>query len=115
MAFGSWFKNLIGKSKGFIADKVIPTLKKGAGVISTIAPTISKIGGAIGGDFGDFLSNIGNTAGAISGNVNNKLNGKPPILGRVSPLNHLKDEAGGAGRPAESLRSIDRFEIPLLK
>ena len=104
MAFGSWFKNLIGKSKGFIADKVIPTIKKGAGVISTIAPTISKIGGAIGGDFGDLLSNIGNTAGAISGNVNNRLNGKPPILG-----------AGGAGRPAESLRSIDRFEIPLLK
>ncbi len=115
MAFGSWFKNLIGKTKGFIADKVIPVLKQGANIVSNIAPTISKIGGAVGGDFGNLLSNIGNTAGTISGNLNNRLNGKPSMLGRVSPLNHLNDEAGGAGRSAESLRSIDRFEIPLLK
>ena len=104
MAFGSWFKNLIGKTKGFIADKVIPVLKQGANIVSNIAPTISKIGGAVGGDFGNLLSNIGNTAGTISGNLNNRLNGKPSMLG-----------AGGAGRSAESLRSIDRFEIPLLK
>ena len=94
MAFGSWFKNLIGKTKGFISNKVIPTIKKGANVVSSVAPTITKIGEAIGGDFGNVLNSIGSNAEIISGKVNNKLKVGTPMLG-----------VNGAGR----------FAVPLLK
>lgn len=87
MAFGSWFKEIVKGAKN-VFNKVLPALKKGAEIVSSVAPVISS---AIGGTAGNIISNVGKFAGKVTGNVsgNNK-----PLLG-----------SGGAGR----------FEIPLLK
>lgn len=96
MAFGSWFKNIV-KGAGKIFNKVLPVLKKGAEIVSSVAPVV---GSALGGTVGNVLSNVGKIAGNVSNvtgkinNVNNLIKGGPPRLG-----------ANGAGR----------FEIPLLK
>jgi len=95
MAFGSWFKNLIGKAKGFISNKVIPAIKKGANVVASVAPTISKIGDAIGGDFGNVLNSIGSNAEKIS----NRLKGGTPMY----------------GKPMLGVNGAGRFAVPLLK
>ncbi len=96
MAFGSWFKNIV-KGAGKVFNKVLPALKKGAEIVSSVAPVL---GSALGGTVGNVLSNVGNVAGNVNNvtgkisEVNNRFKGSPPRLG-----------ANGAGR----------FEIPLLK
>lgn len=99
MAFGSWFKEIV-KGAGKVFNKVLPALKKGAEIVSSVAPSLgSAFGGAVGnvlnnvGKVAGNISNIGNATGKIS-NVNNMIRGSPSRLG-----------ANGAGR----------FEIPLLK
>ena len=93
MAFGSWFKEIVKGAKN-VFNKVLPALKKGAEIVSSVAPVI---GSAIGGTVGNVISNVGKVAGNVTGkisNVNNMIKGSPSRLG-----------ANGAGR----------FDIPLLK
>ena len=87
MAFGSWFKNIV-KGAGKVFNKVLPALRKGAEIVSSVAPVL---GSSLGGTVGNVLNNVGKVAGKVAGNVSNM---SKPLLG-----------AGGAGR----------FEIPLLK
>ena len=96
MAFGSWFKSIV-KGAGKVFNKVLPALKKGAEIVSSVAPVL---GSALGGSVGNILNNVGKVAGNISninnisGKISDKFKGSPQRLG-----------VNGAGR----------FEIPLLK
>ena len=90
MAFGSWFKSIV-KGAGKVFNKVLPALKKGAEIVSSVAPVL---GSALGGSVGNILNNVGKVAGNIS-NINN-------ISGKISP-------------PRLGVNGAGRFEIPLLK
>ena len=89
MAFGSWFKNIVKGAKNVIS-KIAPVLKKGAEIVSSVAPAI---GSAIGGPVGNVINSIGNYAGKVS-NSWKPSNNSPRMLG-----------SNGAGR----------FNVPLLK
>ena len=93
MAFGSWFKNIVnGTSK--VLGKVLPALRKGAEIVSSVAPAI---GSAIGGSAGSVVNSIGNVAGRVNNSLNSGWktpNSTPRMLG-----------SNGAGR----------FNVPLLK
>lgn len=72
MAFGSWFKNIINGAKNIIG-KVLPVFKKGAELVSRIAPITSEL---IGGTAGDVIQKVGNVAGKINQRLNtSKLGG----------------------------------------
>lgn len=89
MAFGSWFKNIVnGASKVF--NKVIPALRKGAEIVSSVAPALSS---TIGGNVGSVINSIGNVAGRVNSGWKPS-NNTPRMLG-----------SNGAGR----------FNVPLLK
>ncbi len=108
MAFGSWFKNLISGAKNIIG-KALPVLKKGAEIVSKVAPVI---GGAIGGTAGNVINKIGNYAGKFAGNKSLGVNGagirqtnngqRPLELAHNTPVNAQYFNPG-------------RFDIPLLK
>lgn len=87
MAFGSWFKNIINGAKNVIG-KALPVLKKGAEIVSKVAPVL---GGAIGGPVGNVINKIGDYAGIRQ--TNNSWS--QPINGPVT--------------------NPGRFDIPLLK
>lgn len=105
MAFGSWFKNIV-KGAGNMINKFAPKIMKAAETVGKISPLISQAGGLLGGNVGNVINKVGNVAGKINGEVNNRFKGST-LLGRVSPLNHLNDEANNKG--------VRRFDIPLLK
>ena len=92
MAFGSWFKNIVKGAKN-VFNKVAPVLKRGAEIVSSVAPAI---GSAIGGPVGNVINSIGNVAGKVN-NITSSWkpsNSSPRMLG-----------SNGAGR----------FNVPLLK
>ena len=99
MAFGSWFKSIV-KGAGKVFNKVLPALKKGAEIVSSVAPVL---GSALGGSVGNILNNVGKVAGNISNisNINN-------ISGKIS------DRLKGS-QPLLGVNGAGRFEIPLLK
>lgn len=73
MAFGSWFKNIIKGAKNLIG-KAMPVLKKGAELVSRVAPIAKDI---IGGSVGDIIGKVGD----VAGKVNNRLSSKNMIGG----------------------------------
>ena len=93
MAFGSWFKGIVKGAKN-VFNKVLPVLKKGAEIVSSVAPAIgSVVGGSVG--------NVINSIGKVAGGVNNTLsNGWQPSKSSSRMLG-----SSGAGR----------FNVPLLK
>ena len=100
MAFGSWFKNIINGAKNVIG-KALPVLKKGAEIVSKVAPVL---GGAIGGPVGNVISKIGDYAGKFAGG--NKALG---VNGAGIRNNSWSQPISGpVGNPG-------RFDIPLLK
>ena len=100
MALGTWFKNIISGAKNVIG-KALPVLKKGAEIVSKVAPYVGNI---IGGTAGNVINKIGSYAGKFSNATN--------AIG-----------VGGAGvrqpyngqRPLELAHNPGRFDIPLLK
>ena len=93
MAFGSWFKNIVNGAKN-VFSKVLPVLKKGAEIVSSVAPAIGSV---VGGSAGNVINTIGKVAGGVNNTLNNgwkPSNSTPRMLG-----------SGGAGR----------FNVPLLK
>ena len=121
MAFGSWFKNLISGAKNVIG-KALPVLRKGAEIVSKVAPVI---GGAIGGAAGNVINKIGNYAGKFAGNKS---------LGTaIGPYNAVGTNGAGIRQNTNSYHAQalnnnvgqqpisgpftnpGRFDIPLLK
>lgn len=93
MAFGSWFKNIINGAKNVIG-KALPVLRKGAEIVSKVAP---YVGNMIGGTAGSVLNKIGSYAG--------KVNNVSKAVG-----------VNGAGiRQTPQTYNPGRFDIPLLK
>ena len=100
MAFGSWFKKIAEKVSKFGqavkngVQKVLPWFKKGADVVSdTVAPVIGAIGRQVGGDAGDRLVRIGETAGRLA--------------------NRAREGAQVIEQYATGGRGADRFNEPL--
>ena len=91
MAFGTWFKNIISGAKNVIG-KALPVLKKGAEIVSKVAPYVGNI---IGGTAGNVINKIGSYAGKFSNATN--------AIG-----------VGGAG-VRQTPYNPGRFDIPLLK
>lgn len=94
MAFGSWFKNIVSKTKNAIR-KALPIVRKIIDTTKTIAPILSPV---IGGNAGKLINNIGNYAGKIDNGLN-----------RIAPQN-LK-----LSRIQNNNITPDRFAIPMLK
>lgn len=99
MAFGSWFKNIINGAKNVIG-KALPVLKKGAEIVSKVAPVL---GGAIGGPVGNVINKIGDYAGKFAGNKALGVNGAG-----IRNNSWSQPFAGPTTNPG-------RFDIPLLK
>lgn len=99
MAFGSWFKNIINGAKNVIG-KALPVLKKGAEIVSKVAPVL---GGAIGGPVGNVINKIGDYAGKFAGNKALGVNGAG-----IRNNSWSQPVSGPVGNPG-------RFDIPLLK
>ena len=93
MAFGSFFKKIIGGAKNLIG-KIAPVVKKGLEAVSKIAPAVAAGATVLGGPIGAAIGGMANTVGNVAGGISNLMNKSPPVLG-----------ANGAGR----------FAIPLLK
>lgn len=102
MAFGSWFKNIINGAKNVIG-KALPVLKKGAEIVSKVAPVL---GGAIGGPVGNVINKIGDYAGKFAGG--NKALGVNGAGIRQTNNSWSQQIAGPTTNPG-------RFDIPLLK
>lgn len=101
MAFGSWFKNIINGAKNVIG-KALPVLKKGAEIVSKVAPVL---GGAIGGPVGNVINKIGDYAGKFAGGKSLGVNGAGI---RQTNNSWSQPVSGPVGNPG-------RFDIPLLK
>lgn len=112
MAFGSWFKNIINGAKNVIG-KALPVLKKGAEIVSKVAPVL---GGAIGGPVGNVINKIGDYAGKFAGNKSLPLAG--PFEGKSLGVNGAgirKTNNSWSQQIAGPTTNPGRFDIPLLK
>ncbi len=104
MAFGSWFKNIINGAKNVIG-KALPVLRKGAEIVSKVAP---YVGNMIGGTAGSVLNKIGSYAG--------KVNNVSKAVGVNGLRMQDSSYASGAGvRQTPQPYNPGRFDIPLLK
>lgn len=113
MAFGSWFKNIINGAKNVIG-KALPVLKKGAEIVSKVAPVL---GGAIGGPVGNVINKIGDYAGKFAGG-NKSLPLTGPFEGKSLGVNGAgirQTNNSWSQQIAGPTTNPGRFDIPLLK
>ena len=112
MAFGSWFKNIINGAKNVIG-RALPVLKKGAEIVSKVAPVL---GGAIGGPVGNVINKIGDYAGKFAGgNKALGVNGAGTAGGPYNAVGIRQTNNSWSQPISGPVGNPGRFDIPLLK